>query len=135
MFFLFFSSIRRHTRCALVTGVQTCALPIVVLPVVVVIALCSLWLGPWARDYARDMVESGNRSLLVAGLEPGRFIELPGGGGVVYVGSMSNVGTRLSRVFVYRQGGDRLDVTPARPTSEGHTSEPQSLMRSSYAVW
>src|SRR3546814_2152344 len=29
MFFLFFfSSRRRHTRCALVTGVQTCALPI-----------------------------------------------------------------------------------------------------------
>src|SRR3546814_2208685 len=26
--FVFFSSIRRHTRCALVTGVQTCALPI-----------------------------------------------------------------------------------------------------------
>src|SRR3546814_7365513 len=26
--FLFFSSRRRHTRCALVTGVQTCALPI-----------------------------------------------------------------------------------------------------------
>src|SRR3546814_17213538 len=25
---LFFSSRRRHTRCALVTGVQTCALPI-----------------------------------------------------------------------------------------------------------
>src|SRR3546814_16442523 len=28
MFFFFFSSRRRHTRCALVTGVQTCALPI-----------------------------------------------------------------------------------------------------------
>src|SRR3546814_2952968 len=31
MFFIccfFFSSRRRHTRCALVTGVQTCALPI-----------------------------------------------------------------------------------------------------------
>src|SRR3546814_9222158 len=27
--FFFFSSRRRHTRCALVTGVQTCALPIV----------------------------------------------------------------------------------------------------------
>src|SRR3546814_4183906 len=27
-FFFFFSSRRRHTRCALVTGVQTCALPI-----------------------------------------------------------------------------------------------------------
>src|SRR3546814_4610959 len=28
--FFFFSSRRRHTRCALVTGVQTCALPIYV---------------------------------------------------------------------------------------------------------
>src|SRR3546814_10273658 len=28
MFCFFFSSRRRHTRCALVTGVQTCALPI-----------------------------------------------------------------------------------------------------------
>src|SRR3546814_1940389 len=31
MLFFFFSSRRRHTRCALVTGVQTCALPIFVL--------------------------------------------------------------------------------------------------------
>src|SRR3546814_10782125 len=31
----FFSSRRRHTRCALVTGVQTCALPIS--------ALCARW--------------------------------------------------------------------------------------------
>src|SRR3546814_3088869 len=30
MCFVFFSSRRRHTRCALVTGVQTCALPIYV---------------------------------------------------------------------------------------------------------
>src|SRR3546814_6998901 len=28
LFWFFFSSRRRHTRCALVTGVQTCALPI-----------------------------------------------------------------------------------------------------------
>src|SRR3546814_9100669 len=28
MLIFFFSSRRRHTRCALVTGVQTCALPI-----------------------------------------------------------------------------------------------------------
>src|SRR3546814_9487682 len=29
---VFFSSRRRHTRCALVTGVQTCALPIYLAP-------------------------------------------------------------------------------------------------------
>src|SRR3546814_2056660 len=28
LYFFLFSSRRRHTRCALVTGVQTCALPI-----------------------------------------------------------------------------------------------------------
>src|SRR3546814_6859515 len=28
LFVFFFSSVSRHTRCALVTGVQTCALPI-----------------------------------------------------------------------------------------------------------
>src|SRR3546814_6441998 len=32
LFVVFFSSRRRHTRCALVTGVQTCALPIYPLP-------------------------------------------------------------------------------------------------------
>src|SRR3546814_3665800 len=31
----FFSSRRRHTRCALVTGVQTCALPILVMFVMI----------------------------------------------------------------------------------------------------
>src|SRR3546814_10865987 len=33
-FFVFFASRRRHTRCALVTGVQTCALPISGLPII-----------------------------------------------------------------------------------------------------
>src|SRR3546814_3353677 len=32
VFLFFFSSRRRHTRCALVTGVQTCALPISLMP-------------------------------------------------------------------------------------------------------
>src|SRR3546814_2776075 len=39
----FFSSRRRHTRCALVTGVQTCALPISVRPAL------SLRRGPLLR--------------------------------------------------------------------------------------
>src|SRR3546814_18636518 len=34
LFTLFFASRRRHTRCALVTGVQTCALPISSLSIV-----------------------------------------------------------------------------------------------------
>ncbi|HET8746925.1 MAG TPA: LPS export ABC transporter permease LptF [Ramlibacter sp.] len=84
-----------------------------VLPMVGLIALCSLWLGPWAKRTSDEMVAAGNRNLLVAGLDAGRFTELPGGGGVVYVGAMSNDGTHLQRIFVYRQDGDRLDVTTA----------------------
>src|SRR3546814_5444769 len=34
--YFFFSSRRRHTRCALVTGVQTCALPIFLLTCIMI---------------------------------------------------------------------------------------------------
>ncbi|HET6435965.1 MAG TPA: LPS export ABC transporter permease LptF [Xanthomonadaceae bacterium] len=87
---------------------------LLVVPVVVLIALCSLWWGPWAKRTSQELIRAANRSLLVAGLEPGRFTELPGGSGVVYVGAMSKDGSGLTRIFVYRQQGDRLDVTTAR---------------------
>src|SRR3546814_2363342 len=43
--FFFFSSRRRHTRCALVTGVQTCALPISV-----------------PRSHWRDKIQHGTKA-------------------------------------------------------------------------
>jgi lipopolysaccharide export system permease protein len=82
-----------------------------VLPMVAVVAACSLWLGPWAERVSRQMVSQANRNLIVAGLEPGAFTEMPGGRGVIFVGEMSPDGSRFSRIFVYRQKGDRLDVT------------------------
>src|SRR3546814_3349691 len=48
----FFSSRRRHTRCALVTGVQTCALPIS--------------LAPLARALGGDAYAGGQRALVPA---------------------------------------------------------------------
>src|SRR3546814_16730643 len=48
---VFFSSRRRHTRCALVTGVQTCALPIFLLE-----GLLDDLGAPWRRE-ARLHVE------------------------------------------------------------------------------
>src|SRR3546814_19867770 len=45
----FFSSRRRHTRCALVTGVQTCALPILIW-IVSVASSASPCSGPKAPD-------------------------------------------------------------------------------------
>ena len=41
-----------------------------------------------------------------------RLLQLvPGGNGVIFVGTMSPDGSRFNRVFVYRQKDDRLDVT------------------------
>src|SRR3546814_3994078 len=51
VFFFFFSSRRRHTRCALVTGVQTCALPI--LGHVILKEFHVDRTTPYFRDYAR----------------------------------------------------------------------------------
>lgn len=85
----------------------------VALPAVAIIALSSVWLGPWADGKARDMVADANKNLLVAGLQPGRFTLLSNGG-VAYTGTMSSDGTQLSRVFVYRERGERMDVATAR---------------------
>src|SRR3546814_10141299 len=50
VFMFFFSSRRRHTRCALVTGVQTCALPILV-------------------DAARTALTRGQREVVLTGVD------------------------------------------------------------------
>jgi lipopolysaccharide export system permease protein len=84
------------------------------LPVVLVVALCSLWLGPWAQGAAARMVEEANRSLIVAGLEPGRFTSLPGGRGIVYIDGMSEDGRTLRSVFLHREREGRIDVLTAR---------------------
>src|SRR3546814_13054935 len=51
----FFSSRRRHTRCALVTGVQTCALPISI-----VLAAAALEYGRRAADQVYDQLLAGS---------------------------------------------------------------------------
>src|SRR3546814_8599736 len=67
----FFSSRRRHTRCALVTGVQTCALPIYDSPLVVTLlnvgfqifaALCAHY--AYSAGQARDRLVLVNADLL-----------------------------------------------------------------------
>src|SRR3546814_3553967 len=58
--FFFFSSRRRHTRCALVTGVQTCALPISFLDQI----------SPVDRDRVAAAMQSSGDDPVEAGLGP-----------------------------------------------------------------
>src|SRR3546814_20728423 len=74
MYFFFFSSRRRHTSCALVTGVQTCALPISALILAISLAFAWVLLGnrgaePIVADNATGEVvlEDGTRVVLMDG--------------------------------------------------------------------
>ncbi len=95
--------------------------PLLLLAVPLMIALgtVTFWLAPKAVRTSQHLLEEANRSLIVAGLEPGRFVELPGRDGVIYVGEMSADGTRFRRMFVQTEredaesGAIQIDVTTA----------------------
>src|SRR3546814_3331916 len=84
-FFFFFSSRRRHTRCALVTGVQTCALPIFLAALgFSVIEQGGRWqvsVPSWRRDMdgAPDVVEEVTR---ITGFDAIASVPLPRADGV-----------------------------------------------------
>ena len=86
----------------------------VTLPVAAIVGLASLWAAPAGARLAQAMVEDANRSFLVAGLEAGRFIELPGRAGILYVGDIDTDGARFGRMFVQTERDGRLDVITAR---------------------
>src|SRR3546814_4692114 len=96
VFLFFFSSRRRHTRCALVTGVQTCALPISV-----------------ARNLAIET----------------RTDPVP-----PVIGASAGTTTNGGRPWHWARRVQALGGGVLR-RSEEHTSELQSLMRISYAVF
>src|SRR3546814_8526462 len=130
----FFSSRRRHTRCALVTGVQTCALPIS--PITVTrIPLAPERMEVVHRPVAgadREVVGMGKRALQVSvgvahcGFEVAALGEASGDGGRQRATGAVGVAGGKARRLQAQRGALR---------SEEHTSELQSLMRISYAVF
>src|SRR3546814_4061134 len=118
MFCFFFSSRRRHTRCALVTGVQTCALPI--FPAIYLVR----------PDGSETLVPFDVRDEFVVVHLVARQLRLRRGGEVL---------------CIYNQAPEPYGVDHGTNTgsphvertirSEEHTSELQSLLRISYAVF
>ena len=75
-------------------------------PLMLIMATISFWLAPAAVRQAQTLQEEASRSLIVAGLEPGRFVELPNNDGVMYVDSMNADGTKFRKMFVASERTD-----------------------------
>jgi len=86
------------------------------LPVVILVALISLWLGPKAERHSAVLIEKASRSMVVAGLEAGKFTSFPGGG-IVYLSSLSADGRQMGKVFIQRRHEGRIDVVSANSGS------------------
>ena len=56
------------------------------------------------------MIDVANRSFLIAGLEAGRFVELPGRGGILYVGELATDGTQFGKMFGLSERDGRFDL-------------------------
>src|SRR3546814_5750314 len=67
----FFSSRRRHTRCALVTGVQTCALPISIIPGLIIRAGGQHFAIP--RAAVVEILHDNNQTLRISGVGGARI--------------------------------------------------------------
>src|SRR3546814_7967079 len=131
----FFSSRRLHTRCALVTGVQTCALPIY--PVTL---LEYRYAGfgfrateQWTNKNSSVLTSEGNTRKNADGSNAKWCImqgEVDGSNaGILFMAFPSNYNfPEPLRIWPENANG-------GRGSSEEHTSELQSLMRNSYAVF
>src|SRR3546814_2701191 len=122
MFFFFFSSIRLHTRCALVTGVQTCVLPISSACIRRKSAPSTPLKYPPSPKRCKNWLTNGSRKIASQSKKPFSNRPLP----PAYV--HNGVLPRAAPKKVWPS-------THAIARSEEHTSELQSLMRISYAVF
>src|SRR3546814_1859291 len=167
--FFVFSSRRRHTRCALVTGVQTCALPIGRLwvtspssstsadglgplfnsrscqrchlkdgrghpPTSADDSAVSMFLRlsiPPQSDAERALLASGRASVIPEPTYGGQLQDLA----VPGMKAEGRMTIRTEEVPVTLADGTVVTLSRPYYRSEEHTSELQSLMRTSYAVF
>src|SRR3546814_10414832 len=111
MFCFFFSSRRRHTRCALVTGVQTCALPICY-------EAHPYASKPGAHHFTPCIIRRSNGAATSANTpQPTPILVIS------------------QNRSAYFPAASARSISSPSGRSEEHTSELQSLMRNSYAVF
>src|SRR3546814_2684554 len=131
LYLIFFSSRRRHTRCALVTGVQTCALPISPLPPATRLAdTCNHTRITFLAGTKPDIWQSEDEPRLGAVLAECWHLLRDGAADPQHDFHLAAVATAHAGFGCTLRTVVLRGVDPAA-RSEEHTSEPQSLMRTS----
>src|SRR3546814_2275358 len=133
MWYLFFFSIRtRHTRCSLVTGVQTCALPIFPrncsMPSTKKPASSKRASFPREASYEKRFVKDWERLSRSGRYNMNQLKEAM----MLLIANDAPLGPEW---LDHALKGDWSDHRECHIRSEEHTSELQSLMRISYAVF
>src|SRR3546814_6531524 len=110
--------------CALVTGVQTCALPIWIWPKRISCLFCN-YIG--RLRVLKKLLLAATAAAVFAGPVNAALFTVSGGAAITPLDSDNNFKTDLEALG--------FDSLVSGPRSEEHTSELQSLMRISYAVF
>src|SRR3546814_1508338 len=122
----FFSSRRRHTRCALVTGVQTCALPI----------FAGFAITDAKQRRTTDGLNDGRDAIGVPEYTANANVEWDVYGGLTLTGRVMQTGKQafnVSNTIILPEwtrfdlGARTVVAVGAAPRSEEHTPELQAL--------
>ena len=84
-------------------------LTLLAIPLALAMGLISFWLAPAAVRLSQSLILQANRSLIIAGLEPGKFVELPNNDGMMYVEGMSPDGIQFKKMFVASERVEGID--------------------------
>lgn len=80
-------------------------------------AALAFYVAPFGREIAAQMIVDTQRSVAVAGLSSGRFVELPGNAGVLYVSSVSADQRSVDEIMLVREReGTRIVLTARKGT-------------------
>jgi len=93
-------------------------------------AALAFYIAPFGREIAATMIVETQRSVAVAGLSSGRFVELPGGGGVLYVSQVSADQRSVDEIMLVRErDGTRIVLTARKGTIDVDEAKDEVVLR------
>ncbi len=84
------------------------------LPLVILTALLSLWLTPWASRLSSEYKERFRNREDISRISPGKFQESAGGDRIFFVEGLSSDTTKVQNVFVSQRQGNQQSVVVAQ---------------------